>query len=206
MIDGALVVGDAEGESSDSSDDFAAADSGGESDGEDEGLLAKGKRQQKSLTQQKTSATTTTKQIVKNNKINRHALQTPKKISNRSSKPTTPVTPKHIKTQIPAQTTPKRSKAVASGKKTKQQQLPTPDQTPVRPLKKAKPSRVGNGSGSSSRGSTKPTLSQGSKLAAPISPATTPEGTGVSRATQPKILQSQQEPLTQHPDQTSPNI
>lgn len=135
----APLLGDPEPESSDSSDDFAGAESADDTDEEDGTSLSKGKRQKSSLPQQRTPAPTPTKKTVKNNNVNRRPAQTPKKstkTSKRAANTPTPATPKRGKAATVKAPASKTKYATPPTRKTKQ--LPTP----ARSGQKAKPRNV----------------------------------------------------------------
>ncbi|CAM1500676.1 Fc.00g098380.m01.CDS01 [Cosmosporella sp. VM-42] len=142
-------MGDIGPESSDSSDDFAGADSGDDSDEEDQNAITKGKRRKPSPNQQQTPAASPKKSALKNTAVDKRSTQTPKKNLPRSTKSPTPKTPKRGKpqkqTKQPLKPTPKPKKTT-EGPTKKKEQLPSP----AKGSQKAKPSKPTDGKGNKS--------------------------------------------------------
>ncbi|KPM36440.1 Chromatin remodeling factor mit1 [Neonectria ditissima] len=165
VADNVPLLGAMEADSSDSSDDFAGADSPEESDEEDD-PSAKGKRQKWSpTTQAKTPASTPTKKTMKNTPINRRTAQTPQKtskISKQKSSPSTTKTPKRGKAtaaraSAPASKAKKANNAATNTKQPRQkiQRPPTPSRSPKKKKAEARKS-------ASDSGHAKPETSQSS--------------------------------------------
>ncbi|KAM0415751.1 hypothetical protein ACHAPT_013299 [Fusarium lateritium] len=141
-VDNVPILGDLEPDSSDSSDDFAGGDSGEESDEED-GILAKGKRQKNSPSQLATPATTPVKKTFQSSSINKKNAQTPKKTGRSTSKPPTPATQGRGKSLPKTKTQTKAKQATASPVKKRQTPASSKSQKP----KARKPAASSNGTG-----------------------------------------------------------
>lgn len=153
-------------ESSDSSDDFAGADSVDDETDEELGATAKGKRRKISHVQSKTPTEppTPTKQSAKSKKIDRSPQQTPKKSTPRA-RPTTPRTPVGKSKASPKASSAAKSKTSSESKASKGKSRPQSNgpaagheqtnlqlPTPSKSCKKAKAQNGGSSQSSPVRG------------------------------------------------------